>query len=374
MKPERHHRRIRRKLARANASLILVTTAITLAVVYGAIGAWLDQRSDESVNRELDRLVSHHQEGGPSSLSLEIERRLGSGQQGGYVYVFTESREQRVVGNLPGWPEGLEPDVRDRRLSVQVTTGRARSLRRVDVASKALPDGQRLLVGRDVSEDERLMGNLAIVMAGAFAIATVIAIAGGLSISRRLLGRVEGMNVTVLGILEGRRRERVPHDDSVCRIMAGKPRMLRRARGYAPAPLRLPHGFSDAPDILAMGAELKNTFCLTREGKAVISQHMGDLEEAATFVDFRHNLDLYRSLFDHAPRRIAVDLHPDYLSTKHGVALADAAGLPVEGVQHHHAHIAACMAEQGVPLGDPAVLGVALDGLGFGGGREPLGR
>ena len=156
-------------------------------------------------------------------------------------------------------------------------------------------------------------------------------------------------------------------DDSVCRFMAGKPRMLRRARGYAPAPIPLPPGFSDAPDMLAMGAELKNTFCLTREGRALLSQHMGDLEDAATFDDFRRNLELYRGLFDHVPQSIAVDLHPDYLSTKHGEALAEAAGLRVEGVQHHHAHIAACMAEQGVALGDPAVLGVALDGLGFGG-------
>ncbi len=154
-------------------------------------------------------------------------------------------------------------------------------------------------------------------------------------------------------------------DDSVARVMDGAPRLLRRARGYAPAPLSLHPAFAAAPPILAMGADLKNSFCLLQQGRAVISQHMGDLENPAARRDYRHNLALYRGLFEHRPAAIAVDLHPNYAATQLGRAWADEDGLPLLEVQHHHAHIAACMAEHGLPL-DARVVGVALDGLGFG--------
>jgi hydrogenase maturation protein HypF len=155
-------------------------------------------------------------------------------------------------------------------------------------------------------------------------------------------------------------------DDSVVRVMAGEARLLRRARGYAPAPVSLPAGFDRGGQILAMGGELKNTFCLTYRGKAVLSQHMGDLEEAAVLDDYRNNLGLYRALFDHDPVAIAVDRHPDYFSTRVGRRMAVDAGVPLIEVQHHHAHIAACMAEHGLPADAAPVLGIALDGLGFG--------
>jgi hydrogenase maturation protein HypF len=87
-------------------------------------------------------------------------------------------------------------------------------------------------------------------------------------------------------------------DDSVLRIADGKPRFLRRARGYAPQPIPLPDEFTNADSILAMGGEMKNTFCLLKDGKAILSQHMGDLEDAATHRDYRRNLQLYRQLFD----------------------------------------------------------------------------
>ena len=154
-------------------------------------------------------------------------------------------------------------------------------------------------------------------------------------------------------------------DDSVARVMAGKPRMLRRARGYAPTPLPLPPGFENAPAVLAMGAELKSTFCLLKDGQAIVSQHMGDLEEAATHADYRRNLELYRNLFRFEPQLVAVDAHPDYISTKWGRALAQENGLPAISVQHHHAHIAAALGECGVPISAPPVLGIALDGLGL---------
>ena len=156
-------------------------------------------------------------------------------------------------------------------------------------------------------------------------------------------------------------------DDSVVRIDLGRPRLLRRARGFAPAPLALPLGFESAPPLLALGGELKNTFCLVKDGQAVLSQHMGDLEDAATAMDVAHNLELYRRLYGFAPEVIAVDRHPNYLSTQRGRALALEAGLPLVEVQHHHAHVAACLAENGWPLDGRPVLGIVLDGLGYGG-------
>jgi hydrogenase maturation protein HypF len=155
-------------------------------------------------------------------------------------------------------------------------------------------------------------------------------------------------------------------DDSVVRVDLDQPSMLRRARGYAPSAIPLPCGFDKNLQALALGAELKNAFCLVKNGEAILSQHMGDLEDAATDAEVAHNLDLYRELYDHAPQIVAVDAHPDYRSTARGRALADAAGAALVETQHHHAHVAACMAENGVPLKGAAALGVALDGTGFG--------
>ena len=143
---------------------------------------------------------------------------------------------------------------------------------------------------------------------------------------------------------------------------AGRVRLLRRARGYAPAPLPLPPGFEAAPSVLAMGGALKHTFCLLRGGQAVLSPHIGDLQDAETLSDCRQQLASYLTLFDFHPQAVATDMHPDYLSG----GLAREQGLPLIEVQHHHAHIAAGMAEHGVPLHAPPVLGIALDGLGFG--------
>ncbi|MGD0473507.1 MAG: carbamoyltransferase HypF [Candidatus Velthaea sp.] len=159
-------------------------------------------------------------------------------------------------------------------------------------------------------------------------------------------------------------------DDSVVRYGAGAPRVLRRARGYAPEPIPLPPGFERAPSILALGAELKSTFCLVIDGAAVVAQHQGDLEDAATFADFQHNLQLYEQLFDRAPALLALDRHPEYLSTKYGRDRAERDGLPVVDVQHHHAHVASVLAEHGRPLDAPPVLGIALDGLGYGDAGE----
>lgn len=155
-------------------------------------------------------------------------------------------------------------------------------------------------------------------------------------------------------------------DDSVVRVRDQQVQILRRARGYAPAPIQLPGGFEAAPPLLAMGSELKNTFCLVQRGQAIVSQHLGDLENASALQAYRETLKLYLKLFEHQPATIALDHHPEYLSTKLGWQLGEGLGVPVEPIQHHHAHVASCMAENGVPLEAPPVLGIALDGLGYG--------
>lgn len=155
-------------------------------------------------------------------------------------------------------------------------------------------------------------------------------------------------------------------DDSVVKVIAGEPRILRRARGYAPAPISLPPGFENAPPILAFGGELKNTFCLLGDGKAMISQHIGDLEDAATQVDYRHNLQLYETLYEHKASAFACDMHPEYLSSKLARRRSEETSIPLVETQHHHAHIAACLAEAGASIKAAPVIGIALDGIGFG--------
>src|SRR6185437_13746586 len=132
---------------------------------------------------------------------------------------------------------------------------------------------------------------------------------------------------------------------------------LRRSRGYVPEPLAVATGFPRP--VLACGAELKNTFCLARGRHAFVSQHIGDLENAETLRSFTEGIEHFRRLFDIDPEVVAHDLHPEYLSTKYALEL----DLPAEGVQHHHAHIASCLADNGVT---GPVIGVAFDGLGLG--------
>jgi hydrogenase maturation protein HypF len=155
-------------------------------------------------------------------------------------------------------------------------------------------------------------------------------------------------------------------DDSVARIVMNAPSVLRRARGWAPEPLRVPAELTAGARVLALGAELKSTFCLLAGDRAIVSQHLGDLKDAATHDDYRAALQLYRSLFDFDPEIIAVDMHPDYLSSQWGTTLGATLQVPVVSVLHHHAHVAAVLAEHGVALGAPPVLGIVLDGLGLG--------
>src|ERR1051325_2123450 len=145
-------------------------------------------------------------------------------------------------------------------------------------------------------------------------------------------------------------------DDSVVRVFEGKARLLRRARSYVPRPIGLG---KQVPELLAVGAQLKNTFCLTKGSQALLSQHIGDLENYETLRFFEETLERMQRLFRVAPIAVAHDLHPAYMSTR----LAEESGLPRIGVQHHHAHIASCMAENGLT---GRVIGVAFDGTGYG--------
>ena len=150
------------------------------------------------------------------------------------------------------------------------------------------------------------------------------------------------------------------YDDSVTMVAGGAPRLLRRARGYAPYPLHL---IFNAPQILACGAEEKNTFCLTRDNHAFVSQHIGDMENLATLQHFERTLELYQQLFRIQPEIIAYDMHPGYLSGQYALERAEKSGIRAVAVQHHHAHIASCLADNAVP---GPVIGVAFDGTGYG--------
>ncbi len=147
-------------------------------------------------------------------------------------------------------------------------------------------------------------------------------------------------------------------DDSVTRLAGDGELPMRRSRGYAPLPVRLP---SEGPDVLALGADLKSTVCLTRGSYAFMSPHIGDLENHDTYLSYGAMVERMSALFRVRPEAVAHDLHPDYLSTQYARGLDPA--LPRVAVQHHHAHVAACMAEH--RLTGP-VIGVAFDGTGYG--------
>jgi hydrogenase maturation protein HypF len=151
-------------------------------------------------------------------------------------------------------------------------------------------------------------------------------------------------------------------DDSVVRVFDGEIYPLRRSRGYAPYPVHLKR---EGPSLLAVGGELKNVFCLTRGPYAFLSHHIGDLENFETLQSFEDGIEHLQRLFRVQPEAIAYDLHPDYLATRYALERSQVEGLPAIGVQHHHAHIAACMAEHGFK-GESLVIGVSFDGTGYG--------
>jgi hydrogenase maturation protein HypF len=150
------------------------------------------------------------------------------------------------------------------------------------------------------------------------------------------------------------------YDDSVTMVVNNRTQIIRRARGFAPYPVKLPF---NAGMVLACGAETKNSFCMTRDNNAFLSQHIGDLENIETLEHFEDTLKLYKKIFRIEPEIIAYDMHPDYLSTKYALDLIQSTGMKGAAVQHHHAHIVSCMADNRVM--EP-VIGVAFDGTGYG--------
>ena len=150
------------------------------------------------------------------------------------------------------------------------------------------------------------------------------------------------------------------YDDSVAIVERDTSQLVRRARSYAPYPIRLPF---QARQVLACGAEEKNSFCLTKDKYAFLSQHIGDMENMETLEHFYSTISLYKKLFHVEPEVVAHDLHPDYLATKYAQELGES-GMKLVPVQHHHAHIASCMADNGL---ESPVIGVAFDGTGMGG-------
>lgn len=158
------------------------------------------------------------------------------------------------------------------------------------------------------------------------------------------------------GILSHNRKIINRVDDSVAQIINGKPQLIRRARGYAPLPIKVD---KSVEGILACGAELSNAFAIGKQDQVIVSQHIGDLKNLETMKFFESSLNRLSQLFKFTPTAVACDLHPDYLSTR----FANKMGLPLVNVQHHHAHIASVMAEYGLK---DKVIGISFDGTGYG--------
>ncbi len=155
-------------------------------------------------------------------------------------------------------------------------------------------------------------------------------------------------------------------DDSVVRVEPGGPETLRRARGYAPAPMSVPAAGTDAA-VLAAGAQSRVSFCFARDGQALLSPHIGDLSGTRVLADYERQIRRLEPLFGRPLSAVIADEHPDYASRRFAERLAGERGLPLVTVQHHHAHFAACAAENGLPLRDGPALGLVLDGSGWGG-------
>ncbi|MDR3136043.1 MAG: carbamoyltransferase HypF [Coriobacteriales bacterium] len=161
------------------------------------------------------------------------------------------------------------------------------------------------------------------------------------------------------------------YDDSVLRVLSCSmtPQFIRRARGYAPAPIPLPTSLPDGHALLALGSEQKSCFCLSAGNEAFVSQHLGDLENADSFHNYKRTLHHYQKLLSIQPGQLVCDLHPDYLSTQLARQWAQDEGLPLLEVQHHHAHIAAVLGENNAEC----AIGLAFDGTGFGPDRTVWG-
>jgi hydrogenase maturation protein HypF len=177
----------------------------------------------------------------------------------------------------------------------------------------------------------------------------------GLPLEYKNEDAVEHLDYLVDYFLMHDRDIHLPVDDSVSKVVLHKERLIRRARGYAPEPIR----FKGVKPILACGSNMKNTFCIAKEDFLFPSQHNGDLENLETFEHYKRNIEHFKSIFSFQPEYAAADMHPDYYSTQYALS----SNLPVIQVQHHHAHIVSCMVENSVK---EKVIGISFDGTGYG--------
>jgi hydrogenase maturation protein HypF len=155
-------------------------------------------------------------------------------------------------------------------------------------------------------------------------------------------------------------------DDSIVRVRKQTIHIIRRARGYVPQPLPIPKGFTQLPTIFAAGGDLKSAGCFLNAQHCLVLPHLGDLSQPRTAQDYEHTLERYQHLFHYQPTLIAVDRHPQYYSTRFGKTWAEREHLQLISIQHHHAHLGAVLAEHQWPYDGGSVLGLILDGSGYG--------
>lgn len=252
----------------------------------------------------------------------------------------------------------------------------ARSLAVVNTAEEELLSGQAapivLLRGRGELPDQVAPGldtlgvmlpytpfhHLLFALSGLDALVMTSGNRSGLPICSTRVEAEQHLRSLTPHIVSHNREIEIPCDDSVVRVVKGSLLPMRRSRGYAPFPVKLPF---HVPPLLAVGAQMKSTFCLGRGRDAFLSQHLGDLESLETLRYFERVASHLQRLYQLEPEGLVCDLHPDYLSTR----WAEQTGLPLFRVQHHHAHLAAIMAEHGLDE-EAEVLGVILDGTGYG--------
>lgn len=172
----------------------------------------------------------------------------------------------------------------------------------------------------------------------------------------------ENLSALADGFLVHNRPIHMRVDDSVARIIQKQPILIRRSRGYTPDSIQLPEGIKS---VLAVGGELKNVFCLTRDNYAFLSHHIGDMENYETLRSFENGIDHFERLFRIKPEIIACDLHPDYMASRYAEQRSQAGQLPLVQIQHHHAHLASCLADNGWNSEEQAI-GLIYDGTGLG--------
>ncbi len=196
----------------------------------------------------------------------------------------------------------------------------------------------------------------------------LIMTSGNQKAAPQLTGNTEALN-DLDGIADGwllhNRKIENRIDDSVVQMTRSGTQVLRRARGLAPELLSLPEGFAGHPDAIAFGADSKNAFALAKHGRAILSQHMGDLGDLRTAQDLLENIDRLTDLFDVRPALVMCDMHTGYHSSRLAQAYADARDLPLVGVQHHHAHAASLMVEHQIDC-DTEIIALVQDGTGAG--------